>query len=269
MSTNLLKYPPLLTDSLIHVIYYLLFQSIILWLFSIYYKDVSLIDRFWGISFFFISSISLLHSERSILNLLVFSLVTIWSFRLSYHISKRNWGKGEDPRYTAIREGKKKFIVSSYFIVFFLQHSLLLLVSLPLLTFFSNSNIEFSILTFLGLLSFSIGLFFEIKADSELKTFKQNNQLKGNVLDTGVWSLCRHPNYFGDAVVWIGFTIMCFSFQYWYLIISPVVMISLLRFFTGVGPLEEKMLKEKPDYKKYTESVPCFWPNIFKKYISH
>ena len=180
----------------------------VLWLFSIYLKNVSIVDNFWGIGFVIVVFICGLLSETlyTRTKLLMF-LVALWGLRLSIYLMYRNWNKGEDYRYREFRRhyGPHRYWWFSYFQVFLLQGGLILIISLPLFGVFSHTTSnDLNIFDYLGLLIWSIGLIFESVGDYQLARFKSNPVNKGKLLTNGLWRFTRHPNYFGDAAVWWG-----------------------------------------------------------------
>ncbi|MGB1097468.1 MAG: DUF1295 domain-containing protein, partial [Acholeplasmataceae bacterium] len=107
---------------------------------------------------------------------------------------------------------------------------------------------------------------FESISDAQLKRFKSLPKNKGKIMDKGLWAYTRHPNYFGDFVIWISyFVIMFYSLdvRYVFAIIGTCIMGYLLRYFSGV-PLLEKRYKDDPQYQKYAESTPIFFPKLKK-----
>jgi steroid 5-alpha reductase family enzyme len=114
----------------------------------------------------------------------------------------------------------------------------------------------------LGLLVFGAGFILEVTADFQLAEFKKNPVNKGKIITTGLWSVSRHPNYFGEALVWWGISFYALSFPYgWYALISPVVITLLLRFVSGV-PMLEKKYENHPDWADYKAKTAAFFPYI-------
>jgi len=243
------------------IISYLTIQAFSLWITSLFLKDSSLMDRFWGITFSFISLLSLLYQENSSTKLCIFIMAFIYGVRLSWHITKRNWGKGEDPRYTEMRVNTKNYPLVSLFTIFLGQGVFAFVISLPLWNFELTSSLPF---LFIGSAIWLLGLSIEVLADLQLKKFKQNSS-KDEVCDIGVWAFCRHPNYFGEWCIWVGLFMFSFQWQNFYNIASPLLLYYLLTRLTGIGPLEEEMIKKRSRYKEYIERVPSFWPSILSK----
>lgn len=236
----------------------------LLWLFSLAKRDASIVDAFWGIGFVLIASFYFFISDGAdFRKWLVLILVAIWGLRLSVHILRRNWGKGEDYRYRAWREeAGKSFWWISYFKVFLLQGVILWVVSFPLLA--AQSSLAPSSWTFFdlaGMMLWSIGFFFEAAGDFQLSRFKRNPANQGKVMRRGLWAYTRHPNYFGDALVWWGYYMLALAAPSgWWTIISPVLMTWLLMRVSGVTLLEKNLTVAKPEYKDYMECTNAFFP---------
>ena len=242
---------------------------LLLWLISIPMKNVSIVDVFWGMGFVIVNLVYLsLAPEIFNRTLLITSLVSIWGIRLSLYLLKRNYGKPEDYRYQEFRKhyGAKDYWWFSFFQVFLLQGVLILIVSLPLFGVhnFTSSN-ELHPLDYLAFLIWIVGFLFESIGDYQLTKFKKNPANKGKVLNTGLWRYTRHPNYFGDATVWISFGLFSVAAGgYWHIVGSFIMMFLIVK-ISGVAMLERSLKKTKPLYKEYTESTNAFFPWFPKK----
>jgi len=169
------------------------------WMLSVYLKNASIVDIFWGLGFVMVSSFYFIVTpDLSIRKIITMALVAIWGLRLSIHIFLRNMGKPEDYRYQEFRRnyGEKRYWWFSYFQVFLLQGTLVWLISAPLLAinYYSSDN-SFGYLDVLGILVWLIGFTFEAGGDWQLNKFKANPANKGRLLQTGFWKYTRHPNY--------------------------------------------------------------------------
>lgn len=237
----------------------------LLWLVSIAIKDASIIDIFWGIGFVILAWLyRYLLKNDSDKSLLFCILVSIWGLRLGLYLAYRNLGKGEDYRYQVWRKQHGvNFWWISFFRVFLLQGFLMWIIAAPLLI--AQTSTEWSWLDYVGIVLWSIGLAFEAIGDWQLAQFKQNPQNKGKVLNTGLWKYTRHPNYFGDALLWWG--LFCFSLSTggWWTIFSPVLMTFLLMRVSGVVMLEKTLVITKPQYQDYINRTSSFFPMLPKK----
>jgi steroid 5-alpha reductase family enzyme len=247
----------------------ILTMMFVLWIASIILKNVSIVDLFWGFGFVVASFIYFLKTDGlEIRKVLLLVMVVIWGLRLSIYLAWRNIGKGEDPRYQKFRKdyGEHRYWWVSFFQTFLLQGILMWLVSAPLLgAQYHNAENGLSLFDFLGVLIWSVGIVFEVGGDFQLARFKGNPSNKGKVLNSGLWRYTRHPNYFGDTAVWVGYALICISAGSFLPILGSLLMIALIIKVSGV-PLLEKSLKEtKPEYKEYIEKTSAFIPWFPKK----
>ena len=232
------------------------------WVISVIKKDVSIVDSFWSI---FIFAALLLwwyaaDTGRGPRALPALILVGLWAIRLSAYITIRHWGHKEDRRYQKIRQNYEPlFWLKSLGIIFIFQAVLAFLIALPILpVLISKEPLRF--LDFIGMGIFVFGLLFETIADQQIMTFKAKHP-GGGVLNQGLWRYSRHPNYFGEALLWWGFWILAFAAgaPLW-MILSPALMTWLLMKFSGVPMLEDDLKSRRPDYSSYIESTSAFIP---------
>jgi len=240
-----------------------------LWLLSIFLKNVSIVDIFWGLGFiivnaFYFSSLQEIYSRH----ILVLILVSIWGLRLTIYLAIRNIGKKEDFRYQEFRKhyGINRYWWVSFFQVFLLQGFLILIISLPLLgaLFYTKSN-DLIGLDYLALLIWIVGFIFESMGDYQLAKFKNNPNNKGKVLDKGLWKYTRHPNYFGDTLVWWAYAIFSISAGSYWPIIGSLIMTILIIKVSGVSLLEKTLKNKKPGYEDYIRKTNSFFPWFPKK----
>jgi steroid 5-alpha reductase family enzyme len=245
-----------------------LVMMVILWLVSLRLKNSSIVDIFWGAGFVVLAWIYFTLTPDGFLprKLLITILTTIWGLRLSFYILRRNSGKGEDFRYRVWREeAGAAWWWRSFFKVFLLQGILMWIISVPLLAAQFNIGPEyFTCLDVTGAALWLVGFYFEAAGDLQLARFKANPANKGKVMDRGVWSLTRHPNYFGDAAQWWGYYLIAFSAGGWWTVFSPVLMTLFLLRVSGVTLLE-KTLKARPGYEEYVNTTSSFIPWFPKK----
>ena len=241
----------------------------LLWIWSIFIKNVSIVDIFWGVGFVVVNAFYVFMSgELNPRKILILALVSIWGLRLGIYLAIRNIGKGEDFRYQEFRRnyGPKRYWWFSYFQTFLLQGVLIMIVSLPLLGVnLSSSSGDLKVLDYIGIAVWLIGFTFEAGGDYQLMRFKRDVRNKGKVLNTGFWKYTRHPNYFGDALIWWSYALFSIaSGGYWHFI-GALVMIYLIINISGVAMLEKSLKKTKPGYKEYVESTNAFIPWFPKK----
>ncbi|HMQ47810.1 MAG TPA: DUF1295 domain-containing protein [Saprospiraceae bacterium] len=243
---------------------FILLLTSILWLLSLYWKDSSIVDVFWGLGFVLIYWFFVFKSgqELDLKTGLLGILLSIWGLRLSLHIGWRNLGKGEDYRYQAFRAASgRHYWWVSWFQVFALQGVLLWLIATPLAHVALSSPTPFSYWDGLGIGLWLLGFGFEAVADEQLRRFKSKPTNKGKVLDKGLWRYSRHPNYFGDALLWWGY--FCFALALpdgILLVFSPLLMTFLLMRVSGVPLLEKRLKSTRPEYADYVQRTSAFFP---------
>ena len=236
----------------------------LLWVISIYLKNVSIVDNFWGIGFVIATLTYVLCDDvMYIRENLMLLLVVLWGLRLSGYLMYRNYGKGEDYRYREFRKryGAERYWWFSFFQVFMLQGVLILIISLPQLGVALNTGSdELNLIDIIGLVVWCVGFLFEALGDYQLAVFKNDPANKGKLLTKGLWRYTRHPNYFGDAAVWWGFGLLAIaSGAYWYSI-GSVLMTYLIIRVSGVSMLEKSLAENKPGYADYIRRTSAFFP---------
>lgn len=234
------------------------------WPFSVVRKDVSIVDIFWGLTFVIIAWNTFAHTGGYLpRKILVAVLTTIWGYRLALHIFKRSLGKGEDPRYQAFRAkvGDRYWIVSLV-TVFGLQALLAWVISLSVQAGQISPQPSHLVWTdIVGALIWTTGFFFEAVGDWQLSSFKADPANKGKVMDRGLWGCTRHPNYFGESLIWWGiFIIALADLKNAWVVVSPVLITFLLLKVSGVTLLEKTMVETRPEYQSYIKRVNAFVP---------
>lgn len=234
-------------------------------------KNNSIVDIGWGMGFVVGSWLTLFVTENpTILSYVIVGFITVWGVRLSARLLRRNYGKPEDFRYAQWREEwGDKVVIIAFFRVFMVQGIINFVVGSASYTvikynqFSIGSNHQY--LVYLALLIAFVGLFFEVVGDEQLR----RHIAKGSrtLLQTGLWSITRHPNYFGEILIWIGlyasgitliFTNSVNPFYYLLLIISPVLMTTVL--IKVSTPLLEKNMEKYASWEEYTKRVPMIFP---------
>ncbi|WP_233200232.1 DUF1295 domain-containing protein [Blastopirellula marina] len=240
----------------------------LVWLISLWRKDASVVDIFWGLGFVLVAWTNYaLSPQPSVYHLLLPLLTTIWGVRLSVHLFWRNHGKPEDYRYAAMREHwGAAFPWVSLLTVFALQGAVMWIVSLPLQVGIALADRQIVWLIVLGVLGWAKGLFFEAVGDWQLARFRANPDNQGQVLNTGLWRYTRHPNYYGDFVVWWSLYLVAVGQSgAWWTAIGPAAMSIFLMKVSGVTLLEHSLSKKKPGYAEYVARTNAFFPGLPKR----
>jgi steroid 5-alpha reductase family enzyme len=262
----------------------LVLTSVVIFIhFTIYFfravkqNNFGIIDIGWGQGFVFvvwllmILRVFILGANANAIGYLTLILTSIWGLRLSSHIGQRNHGKPEDKRYVAMRAKIKPpyVLLKSYVKIFLLQALFMLIIALVLvfnvMSGFSNPVDPMMLIPIiLGVLVWLGGYFFQSVGDRQLAIFVAKPENKGKLMTQGLWTYTRHPNYFGEVMMWWGIAILGFANGFGIAIpligfISPLVVTWLLRYVSGV-PLLEKHMKTKPGFAQYEKTTNIFFP---------
>ena len=235
--------------------------AVVAWLLGVIKRDVSIVDSFWSLFFLLgavVYAVSVDASGARVMLLL--SLVALWALRLSVYLTWRNWGELEDRRYQAIRaRNEPGFTWKSLYLVFGLQGVLAFIIALPILAGLGDAA-PLGLLDYAGAVVWGIGFIFEVVADRQLARFKADRSKRGKVLDTGLWRYTRHPNYFGEAMLWWGFYLIAIGAGSWWTLFAPLLMTFLLLKVSGVTLLEADIQERRPDYRAYIARTNAFVP---------
>ncbi len=236
-----------------------------IWLASLPLRDVSIVDIGWGLGFVMVAWVAYLATQaQGPRSVLLVALPTIWGLRLGGYLAWRNHGKGEDRRYVSMRNKHgDKFWWVSLLTVFGLQGLVMWVVSLPLTVGLHGTHATpgISLVTIVGTLVWAVGMVFEAGGDYQLAQFKANGENQGKVMDRGLWQYTRHPNYFGDFLVWWGLWLVSLpTAGLGWTVISPLVMSVLLMKISGVSLLEQDIEDRRPSYASYKRRTSPFFP---------
>ncbi len=204
----------------------------------------------------------LLSPTRDFRSWLLLILVSIWALRLGSFLFKRIRKAGEDRRFRELKNSFPRFLLTwtlqGLWITFSLAAALVVVTS--------ERRVGFDIYALLGVLIWGFGFGLEVIADRQKSTFKSNLENKDKFINTGLWSFSRHPNYFGEIVLWVGIAVIALPVLQgwqWVSMISPVFITILLTRISGV-PMLEKRADEKwggqPDYEAYKNNTSVLIP---------
>ncbi|MEZ6127150.1 MAG: DUF1295 domain-containing protein [Planctomycetaceae bacterium] len=237
----------------------------VVWVVSIQLTRTDIIDVFWGPGFVLIAGATCFRYREQIRPqaVILVAAVSLWGLRLGTHLLIRWWNEPhEDRRYAAMRSAAgQSWWLRSLVTVFWLQAVILWMVSWPLQSALQSSRSAQPTVFAAGLLLCVIGFLFETVSDWQLTVFRRDPVHRNQVLDTGLWHYSRHPNYFGDFLVWWGLFMMSLALgAAWWTVVSPVVMSALLMKFSGVGMLEKDISDRRPEYSAYAARTNTFFP---------
>lgn len=234
-------------------------------------KNNGLVDIGWGFGFVLIAISSLIMHiiKTNNISLIMFIptiLVMFWGLRLTYYLFKRNYKKEEDYRYKDMRNRWGKNVnINSYFKVFMLQGILMSIIALPIMFYNTSTITTLNYINILGIIIWIKGYFFEVVGDYQLKKFIKDPNNKGKIMTSGLWKYTRHPNYFGESIMWWGIFLISINSNLGLLgIISPILITFLLVFVSGV-PLLEKKYSNNKEFQEYAKRTSKFIPWFVKK----
>jgi len=237
-----------------------------LWLIALRLKDVSFIDSWWALGIGLMGLLAFLESTPpGARDWLLLGTCEVWALRLGLYLLWRWRKNGRDPRYDKLLgsiQAKRGmgFATASLLYVFALQFVLQFIVSLPVQLGQWSGSGAIGILSEMGFGLFLFGFLFEAIADWQLVRFKSNPANKGKVMDSGLWRYTRHPNHFGDALVWWGLFLIASESGYVIVIlVSPALISFLLTSFSGAPTVEGRMHR-RPEYADYIRRTPGFVP---------
>ncbi|WP_037915049.1 DUF1295 domain-containing protein [Actinacidiphila yeochonensis] len=222
------------------------------------------VDTAWGLAFGAVAGATLAasagHGDAG-RRLLVTLATAVWGLRLAVHIARRGRGHGEDPRYARMlaraRGNPHLYALRKIYLT---QGALVWLVSLPVQAA-AYAPGPLGAADAVGGALWAAGLAFEAVGDHQLAAFRADPDNRGRLMDRGLWSWTRHPNYFGDFLVWWGlYAVACASWQSAAVgALSPLLMGYLLVFGSGKRLLEAHMA-DRPGYAAYRARVSGFFP---------
>lgn len=242
----------------------LILHALIWYVVSVRYKRNDVADLAWGAGGAACAMYVLIQFHPAGFGVLIPVLIMVWGMRLAVYLFLRNRGKAEDYRYRQWRESWGRwFVVRSFLQIFVLQTLLLAVIVLPPL-YMSYSRLDvWSWVSWVGLIFWITGFYFQVAGDWQLSHFIRHKPYPGAILQSGVWRYTRHPNYFGELMMWWGLFFIVVPVQgAWWTIISPLTITGLILFVSGI-PLLEKKYAHHPeylDYKRRTNALVPWWP---------
>lgn len=231
------------------------------WIASVLKRDVSIVDGVWALMLLAAASAyatgAELYTGRTTL---IQTLVVLWAVRLSGHIIHRNWGEPEDRRYRDIRQKyEPSFALKSLGLIFWFQAGLAWIISMPLWPALTVP-VDGGAFDVLAVTVWTVGMIFEGVGDWQLSRFKADPANRGKVMDRGLWRYTRHPNYFGECLIWWGFYLFALQTGGWWTVAGPLLLNYLLLKFSGVPLVEHTIVERRPAYREYVARTNAFIP---------
>lgn len=245
---------------------WLWFWLSVVWLVSLAKRDASIMDIAYGFILlcgpWWLFSLAGTSFEDS--SMLLLAMTTLGFGRYSFYILWRNLPHGEDPRYAKWRQRSgTRFWWWSYFQIFLLQGVVIWIWMVPLLLSIQSAG-PLGAWHVAGAVVWLIGFVFEAGGDWQLTRFKRTRQDRSQLLNTGLWSLTRHPNYFGQTCMWWGYGIFALAHPSGFLSALPIAYITwFMNKGSATSLMERHMIKTKPGYAAYCAQVPAFFPRLW------
>jgi steroid 5-alpha reductase family enzyme len=192
---------------------------------------------------------------------LVALIVAFWSGRLGLHIARRTLRGGDDPRYAELKRGWGDNYKPQLLAFLEIQAAVALVLAIAVMAAATNPA-PLSWGDALGVIIAIAAIAGESTADDQLSRFARNPSNKGKVCDTGLWAWSRHPNYFFEFLYWVALVPIGIGHG-WGLVAlaAPIIMFVLLRYVSGVPPLEQHMLRSRGEaFTAYQQRAPAFFP---------
>lgn len=231
-------------------------------------KNNSIIDIAYGLTFilvaFELASKKIETHTLAPASIVILFLISVWGLRLAYRIFMKNRGKGEDFRYLTwrnewLRHGPRYYLARAYLQIFILQGVVISIVLLPFTLTLATTSTSNSLLL-AGLALWVFGFFFEVVGDKQLDTFIQKKNKTSTIMKTGLWKYTRHPNYFGESMMWFGLAFISYSSGVsLFVFLSPLLITYLLLFVSGI-PMLEKKWNGIPEWEVYKAKTSAFIP---------
>ena len=196
--------------------------------------------------------------------ILLATLVVVWAIRLGTFLFRRIHKAGKDDRFDGIKPSFIRFLnvwtIQALWVTFTMAAALVAITT--------TARKGLDVFTIVGFLVWVVGFTLEVVADSQKSRFSANPDNKGKFIQTGLWSRSRHPNYFGEIMLWIGVAVIAapvLQGWQWIALISPVFVTFLLTRVSGVPLLEKKADKKwggQGDYESYKKKTPVLIPRL-------
>jgi len=235
------------------------------WLLARVLNNAGVVDIFWSYGFIPVAAVCAVLGGGDITRSAVLALmVTIWAARLGTYLLIRvaRHHPEEDGRYAILRQQFPKHTWAMLFGFFEVQAVLITLLSVPFVLVFINGTPGLGVFEYAGAALWLTGMLGESLADAQLNRFRKNPVNKGKTCRAGLWNYSRHPNYFCEWLVWVGYFVYALgSPGGWIALYAPALMYLFLTKVTGIKATEEHALRSRgEDYRQYQRTTNAFFP---------
>jgi steroid 5-alpha reductase family enzyme len=239
----------------------------VLWLVGLARKNFSYVDIGWSANFAVLALLyAMLAPGFAAKKWLLAAMFCLHGTRLAWHLGRRILGHPEEGRYVQLRRdwgaGGRGSMNLKFLLFFEFQALLNVFLSLPLLIVALDADPRWYALEIAGAAVFFVALIGESSADAQLAAFKRDPANRGGVCDVGLWHYSRHPNYFFEWLIWIGYALFALGSPYgWVALASPLLMLHFLINVTGLKATEAQALRTKGErYRLYQARTSAFIP---------
>jgi len=235
----------------------------LLWLIYFFRRNASIVDIGWALGFVILATTYAVMGDGYFWRKWTFAAMgIIWAGRLGVYLLSRFKSEDEDPRYKVLLSGLQGNLSLKVYFMFLFQGLLVMLLSAPFLLVSVERSGGFGTLEIAGIIIWALALWGETTADSQLAQFKRYPGNKDRVCQEGWWFYSRHPNYFFEWLIWIGFFVFSLSVSYGFLMVyCPLLMLYLLLKVSGIPLTEELALSRKGEaYRQYQLTTSSFIP---------
>lgn len=232
---------------------------------ALVFRNNGIADVGYGVAFMVVILATYLQTAAtlSVTTALLVLLPAVWGVRLAVRIGRKNYGTPEDFRYKAWRDvWGSTFVWRSFLQVYMLQGLVVFVVALPVtLALAYPATTMVYPLVYLGAGLWCVGFFFEAVGDYQLDAFINDPANRGQIMMRGLWHYTRHPNYFGESLMWVALAIVGLGVSSVGIIgiVSPILITYLLLFVSGV-PLLEKRWEGNIQWEEYKKKTSVFIP---------
>jgi len=239
----------------------------VLWLLHLRFGNASMVDPGWAYGLAILALTYAVMGPGYLLRRWLFvGMAVIWGVRLGTYLLFRIVGKPEEGRYQQLRREWRKNLALKFLLFFEFQAVLDVFLSLPFLLASLNSDPVVRPAEYAGLALWLIAITGETVADAQLAAFKRDRSVPGSVCERGLWNFSRHPNYFFEWLIWVGWAVFALASPYGWLALScPLLMLYFLFRVTGIPATEAQALRSKGEaYRRYQQTTSAFVPWVKK-----
>lgn len=235
--------------------------QMILFLVAYFLKTDKLTDFSYALTFIVLAVYAFILTGASGIAFILFTLIVLWALRLGIYLVIRINKEGKDARFDSMRESFVRF-----FAFWLFQGVTVWVILLPLFFYVASDLKLFSFVSLVGVLLWIKGFVIETLADAQKFRFKNNPKNKNTFIQSGLWKYSRHPNYYGEFLMWLGiylFTLPTIIANWYWGLFSPLYILFILLFISGIPKLEksyQKRFKKKWEAYKKKTSVFILWP---------